>query len=452
MNNTEVAADWIIVVDDDMANLKMAGRILSANGMRVTALQSGSALLDYIGDGNCPDLILLDILMPEMDGFETLRCLREREKESGKDEIPVIFLTAGEDSETEARGFALGALDFMRKPFEPDALVFRIRNILSNSRRIHALSDEASTDCMTGLLNKNAVTGQITKACRDTPGAFMILDIDNFKLINDIYGHETGDRILKAFSELLKKQFRARDIVGRFGGDEFLAFLHNTMSEEAIKKIVRRLGEGLMEAALSIIGQNMTLPLGVSAGATVTRGGADYAKLFDQADKALMFVKQNGKHSCAIYKETDSVVPSSDEENCDIRRLDSLLNERNVLNHALWLGQEEFASVYRYILRFISRYCESAYKVLFTINPTVDDMRESEFTKLVDNLGEILKNSLRYSDIMMQNAPGQFFMLLPLVRSENIGKIVARIMVAWEHTEDYSKLKVTYETEAVVNV
>lgn len=123
-------ADWVIVVDDDMANLKMAGHILSKNHMRVTALKSGKALLDYLGE-NQPDLILLDILMPEMDGFETLGKLREME--SGKD-IPVIFLTANEDEESETKGLKLGAMDFIKKPFVPDVLALRVRHIIDLNR------------------------------------------------------------------------------------------------------------------------------------------------------------------------------------------------------------------------------------------------------------------------------------------------------------------------------
>lgn len=123
-------ADWVIVVDDDMANLKMAGHILSKNHMRVTALKSGKALLDYIGE-NQPDLILLDILMPDMDGFETLEKLRELE--GGKD-IPVIFLTANEDEESETKGLKLGAMDFIKKPFVPDVLALRVRHIIDLNR------------------------------------------------------------------------------------------------------------------------------------------------------------------------------------------------------------------------------------------------------------------------------------------------------------------------------
>lgn len=133
-------ADWVIVVDDDTLNLKMAGHILSKNNMRVTALRSGQALLDYIKDNEAPDLILLDITMPGMDGFETLKKLREQE--NGNDEIPVIFLTANEDEESETKGLSLGAMDFIKKPFVPEVLTLRVRHIIELIRLQRNLSQE----------------------------------------------------------------------------------------------------------------------------------------------------------------------------------------------------------------------------------------------------------------------------------------------------------------------
>ncbi len=121
-------ADWIIVVDDDVTNLKIAGHILSRAKMRVTALKSGKALLDYLDENERPDLILLDVKMPEMDGFETLQRLRE--KMVGEDDIPVIFLTADETEESETRGLSLGAMDFIKKPFVPEVLTLRVRHII----------------------------------------------------------------------------------------------------------------------------------------------------------------------------------------------------------------------------------------------------------------------------------------------------------------------------------
>ena len=131
--------DWVVVVDDDITNLKMAGRILSKNNMRVTALKSGMALLDYIKT-NKPDLILLDIKMPGLDGFETMKRLQEQMNPSEK--IPVIFLTADDSQDAETHGLALGAMDFIKKPFIPDVLVLRVRHTIDLVRLQRDLEQE----------------------------------------------------------------------------------------------------------------------------------------------------------------------------------------------------------------------------------------------------------------------------------------------------------------------
>ena len=131
--------DWVVVVDDDITNLKMAGRILSKNNMRVTALKSGTALLDYIKT-NKPDLILLDIKMPGLDGFETMKRLQEQMNPSEK--IPVIFLTADDSQDAETHGLALGAMDFIKKPFIPDVLVLRVRHTIDLVRLQRNLEQE----------------------------------------------------------------------------------------------------------------------------------------------------------------------------------------------------------------------------------------------------------------------------------------------------------------------
>lgn len=119
--------DWIVVVDDDKANLIQAGQILSEKNMRVSALRSGVALLDFVKE-NRPDLILLDIRMPDMDGFETLQRLREIIPPG--EEIPVIFLTGNDDPDSETKGLRLGAMDFIRKPFIADVLMLRVKNTI----------------------------------------------------------------------------------------------------------------------------------------------------------------------------------------------------------------------------------------------------------------------------------------------------------------------------------
>ncbi len=130
---------WVLIVDDDVINLKMAGRILSKQNMRVTALRSGAALLEYVKT-NKPDLILLDIKMPGLDGFETLKRLRTQM--DSKDEIPVIFLTADESQQSETIGLQLGAKDFIKKPFVPEVLVLRVRHTIELERLQRNLAAE----------------------------------------------------------------------------------------------------------------------------------------------------------------------------------------------------------------------------------------------------------------------------------------------------------------------
>lgn len=130
---------WIVVVDDDVTNLKMAGHILSKNNMRVTALKSGRVLLDYLKT-NKPDLILLDIKMPGLDGLETMRILNSQM--SPENYIPVIFLTADESQESETLGLQLGAMDFIKKPFVPEVLVLRVQHTIELVRLQRNLAAE----------------------------------------------------------------------------------------------------------------------------------------------------------------------------------------------------------------------------------------------------------------------------------------------------------------------
>lgn len=131
--------DWIVAVDDDVKNLEMAGHILSKHDMRVTGLKSGRALVEFLKT-NRPDLILLDIMMPDLDGFETLQIVHERTEPAKR--VPVIFLTADESEEAETRGLQLGAMDFIRKPFVPHVLAMRVRHTIDLTRLQRNLAAE----------------------------------------------------------------------------------------------------------------------------------------------------------------------------------------------------------------------------------------------------------------------------------------------------------------------
>ena len=173
-----------------------------------------------------------------------------------------------------------------------------------------------------------------------------------------------------------------------------------------------------------------------------------YPILFDKADQALRYIKQSGKHGCHIWQEKEDEAMASSQTR-DIKKLNLILNERNVGSHALWMSREVFGRVYRYMLRYIRRYHERAYKLLITAEPATGDMQMKDFAELMKRLGESFQGTLRNSDIMMQCSPNQFFLLLPMVSGADIQKVIDRMMSEWEKTGEHRALKITWETEAI---
>ena len=418
-------AKWIIVVDDDTANLKMAGHILSKNNMRVTALKSGSSFLEYVDSNGVPDLVLLDIKMPVMDGFETLGKLRQMEQMKGLMKTPVIFLTADEDADTETKGFEVGVSDFIRKPFNPDVLLRRINNIMSNSQEIHDLKSEATIDKLTGLFNKGATSVELSRMCSEKSGCLMMIDLDSFKLVNDLYGHEMGDKILTSFSDIIRESLPEGSKCGRIGGDEFVAFASGVNSDLLIAEISRKINEDLVRSAKDLMGEDNGIPLGVSIGGIfVPRHGNDYNSLLKLADKALYSVKKNGKHGYNLYSGEAEDDESSSVS--DIKAISEILGERSVHNVALQLDKDSFSSVYRYIVRYIMRHHINACKLLFTLSPA-DGRADTEYYDSVDEFGNHIRESLRKSDIFMRNNKNQYFVFLTDIRADSVDKVIAHI-------------------------
>ena len=215
----------ILVVDDDKLNLSAARKVLSGE-YKVIPVVRGTQVLSYLENEEC-DMILLDISMPEMDGFELLRKIRTME--NGKD-IPVIFLTADNDTETETRCFKEGAIDFIVKPFVPAVMQSRIGRALEleelrrgladklekKTREVSDIKSKSYQDVLTGLWNRayteNAVNEMISQGKK---GALFMLDMDNFKAVNDNYGHIAGDETLKIFAGTLKKFAGEGDVLCR---------------------------------------------------------------------------------------------------------------------------------------------------------------------------------------------------------------------------------------------
>ena len=442
-------ANWVMVVDDDTANLKIAGTILSKNNMHVTAVKSGRAMLDYISGKGAPDLILLDIKMPEMDGFETLTRLRELEKEKGLHETPVIFLTADETTGTESRGFEVGVSDYIRKPFNPEVLLRRIDNVISMQSEVNNLKNEATLDKLTGFLNKAATGTELTKMCQEQSGCLMMIDLDSFKLVNDIYGHEMGDRVLFSFAQIIKSCVPAGSKNGRIGGDEFVSFALGISTSGEVEAITKELNEKLVASAKKMMGNDMTIPLGASVGAImVPKHGSDYASLLKLADKLLYDVKKNkGKHGCSIYSPELTEGDSSSSV-MDIRSLTEILSERNVPNEALYVDMESFSYVYRFAFRYFIRNNINACRVLFTLTPKSGVM-DNSYKNSCEEFGNHVKEMLRKSDMLTKCRFNQYYVLISDIRKEYVNTIINNIIGSW-HEKD-NTVNIDYETEYVKN-
>ena len=427
-------AKWVIVVDDDTANLNVAGHILSKNNMRVTALKSGQSLVDYVSGNGFPDLILLDVKMPGMDGFETLKFLRKKETELRVSPTPVIFVTADEDFETEKRGFEVGVSDFVRKPFDPDVLVRRINNVISQNTTVRSLKSEVLTDSLTGLLSKGATDAVMIEKCSTQSGMLIMADLDSFKPVNDLFGHEKGDEVLIAFAKMIKESFSEESSIARVGGDEFVIFAKGLKDVKELKAIGARLNESITREAKVILGENMSIPIGVTLGVVcVPEQGNDFKSLLKLADRALNNAKKNGKHRAEVF---GSLTPSEDEyKELDIYAISEILGERSIPNVALQLDKDAFSYVYRYVMRDIMRNQRSACKLLFSLDIN-DSLSEEEKNEIVVNFGNHVSESLRKSDILMRCSFNQFFVFLTDVKPASTEKVVEHIVTGFKEKSD----------------
>lgn len=404
----------ILIVDDERIMLKIASKMLSKE-YEVICAGSGEEAIELF-EREKPDLVLSDLLMPGIDGYELHRLLQEKSTEP----VPIMFMTADESDESESKGFEVGAADYIRKPLKADVLLKRVKKILEQADKIQDLTEAANLDMMTGLLNKTAAQRAIAKLCAESQGVFMILDLDNFKLVNDIYGHAMGDKILIRFAELIKGMIRSTDLAGRIGGDEFLVFCQNVHDDKIITNKVRFLNQQLIISAKNFMGDDMTIPLGTSIGAVfVPSEGRDFETLTDKADKALYKVKHGGKHGCAFFGED----ATDNAEHKNISQTQLILGERNREDGAYFVDFDKFKAIYQFTARLNEVSNGSTQFLEMTLDTDSEEIRE-EFL-------ELLIKTFRRNDCITQYGRDQFIALLNDLSDGDVSFICKKISAAW---------------------
>ncbi len=428
----------ILVVDDEEISLIMTQHILSTE-YEVVCASSGNEAIEVFSDEK-PDLVLSDLRMPGMTGYE----LQNRIQEKNSERIPFMFMTADYDDETESKGFENGALDFIRKPFRADVLLRRIGNIIKTEEKIRDLQTAAFTDPMTGCLNKVSSQKKIAEMCRRNQGVLMIVDLDSFKLVNDLHGHGMGDKILIRFSEILQSAVRSEDIVGRMGGDEFIIFCQKIDDESVIEQKTAFINEHIIESAKEFMGKDMNIPLGASIGCVfVPNEGTEYSDLHKKADKALYKVKKNGKHGHAFFKSEDEVLSEREKAVSGIGHTLQILKERNKEAGAMELPFEQFRTMFQFLDRLVFNYGESARILLFTLTKTEKSVIQIE--EIVDSFLSIMKKSLRQSDIVSKIAKNQCMGIILKTSAHEIHIVTDRIMQNWLRESPDKGYQVSFE-------
>jgi len=239
----------ILIVDDNPGDIDVLLELLQAYDVR-TATDGATALESVAMEK--PDLILLDIIMPDMDGFEVCRRLKSNEETR---DIPILFLSCRNDVDNIVKGFRLGGVDYVTKPYLPQEVIARIQTHLQLRETISALNKLAHIDHLSGIANRRSFFSIAPKLFedatkKDQPLHLFMIDMDNFKQINDTYGHSIGDKVIQGLSACVQKSISKIDIFARFGGDEFVLILTKISAQQARQQL-EQLILNVQEASLA---------------------------------------------------------------------------------------------------------------------------------------------------------------------------------------------------------
>ncbi|MEJ2417423.1 MAG: diguanylate cyclase [Exilibacterium sp.] len=289
----------VLVVDDQPINIDVLVEHLRGENMELLVALSGEEAL-LLARNNRPDLILLDVMMPDMDGYTLCSILKQDPQLM---DIPVVFLTAlNQETEVE-RGFALGAVDFIQKPFSLPILKARVRSHLALKYKGDQLARLACTDELTGIPNRRHFAATLGREWmraqrNDNSLSVIMIDVDYFKDYNDYYGHCAGDDCLKSVAQALCGALkRPADLLARYGGEEFVVLLPETglQSAAAVAERLRLAVVGLgLEHCRSRSGDCVTISLGLSSAHPLQLTAAE--ELLHRSDNLLYRAKQTGRN------------------------------------------------------------------------------------------------------------------------------------------------------------
>lgn len=460
MCDKENELERILIVDDSRTNLKLFKENFG-DDYDVIPVTSGQMALDFLESNTC-DLILLDVAMPEMDGFELIKKIKSNDNSK---EIPVIFVTGLNDSKVESEGLELGADDFITRPFDTKVTKCRMQHIIELYELRHKLQNKlrntqeklesinlaasGTTEPLTGLYNRTYLEKATTQYLAEhRQGVFFMMDMDNFKHINDSQGHIVGDHVLKVFADMLRKAFREEDILCRMGGDEFAAFLTGKPDRNLIKsKMKNFISEVSTSPEFKALGAEMAVSVGI---AMAPEDGDTFSELYSCADKALYHVKENGKNMYHFYcKDSEQYDASSTQiDMINIRKM--IEGEMETDSGALSVQYDEFRQIYNYVCRYVNRNENQVQIILFTLRPTKSRVIDSELLfQAMNCLNDSVVSSLRKVDVGTKYSASQYIVILTDSSRVDGEKVAKRVVEHFNSTIDARLLSIDYDMQTL---
>jgi diguanylate cyclase (GGDEF)-like protein len=316
----------ILVVDDSRTQLDWLVEVLQREGYDVRTAQDGKDAIRKVRS-EPPDLVLLDLVLPDMDGLEVLRIIKPKQRPDGDAAfIPVIILSARADLDTKVAGLRIGADDYLTKPFAEAeilaraAAMLRIKSLQDQLRRTQKeleekqkeLEERSVTDGLTGLKNRRFFDERIVEEYRraqrySDPVSLMMIDLDHFKNVNDRHGHPVGDLVLREAAQLIRRSIRDPDICARYGGEEFAVILPKTHLSGALvvaERVWRELGARAYQVPAGAPGGPIELHVTASIGIAFypSKDISSAELLLRYADEALLQAKRGGRNAICLYQ------------------------------------------------------------------------------------------------------------------------------------------------------
>ena len=301
----------VLVIEDHPDQRDLLAIVLQREGYRVITAANGVEALEKM-EAEPIQIALSDIMMPKMDGFELIKRIRSN---ASLKSIYLILITARIQEGDRVRGLDLGADDYITKPFSFSELLARVRVGSRVVQYQQHLEYQTQVDSLTGLYNRRAfekkIQEEFDRSLRyHNPFSLLILDVDNFKMINDTYGHHGGDAALVKISETLRDKTRKSDFPSRYGGEEFVLILPETDLENAVQ-VAGKIHETIRTNSFGTSTNCFKLTVSIGVSSTSTRFYSDWRQMLKDADQALYVAKNSGKdriEACAPEKTTDSLL------------------------------------------------------------------------------------------------------------------------------------------------